>query len=107
MTTLECIFRESSFGVAVELEAEENPATGDTCWLCDAAAAIGTEKKDTYREEDALRKIEANTLATCVGLACGSGLAAGVRDGDVGSGMRSCDTRSSTAQKGALRREIK
>lgn len=48
-----------------KLEAVESPATGDTRWLCDAAAAIGTEKRESDRGEVALRKIDANTLATC------------------------------------------
>lgn len=72
MTTFECIFRESTFGVAVKLEADESPAVGDMRWLCDAAAAMGTENKDRNRGE-ALLKVEANTLATCEGHAwkCG------------------------------------
>jgi len=41
-------------------------------WLCDAAAAMGTENKDRNREEDALLNVEANTLAACAGLACSS-----------------------------------
>lgn len=48
-----------------KLEAVEIPATGDTRWLCDAAAATGTENKDSDRGEVALRKIDANTLAAC------------------------------------------
>lgn len=47
----------------MKFEAIGNPAVGDTRWLCEAAAAMGTEKRDRLREEDALRKIEANTLA--------------------------------------------
>ena len=48
-----------------KLEAVDNPATGDTGWLCDAAAAMGTENKESDRGEVALRKIDANTLAAC------------------------------------------
>jgi hypothetical protein len=47
----------------MKFEALGNPAVGDTRWLCEAAAAMGTENKDRPRGEDALRKIEANTLA--------------------------------------------
>lgn len=68
MTTLECILRESTFGIAVKLEAVESPAVGETRWLCEAAAAIGTENKDRKRG-DAFLKVEANTLAACAGIA--------------------------------------
>ena len=69
LTTFECILLESTLGVAVKLEADESPAVGDTRWLCDAAAAMGTENKDRNRG-DALLKVEANTLAACADLAC-------------------------------------
>jgi len=69
LTTFECILLASTF---VKLEAVESPAVGDTRWLCEAAAATGTENKDRKRGE-ALRKAEANTLAAFVVLrwACG------------------------------------
>lgn len=56
MTSFECIFRACAF---------ESPATGDALCLWDAAAATGTENKDRVRGEEALRKIDANTLAAC------------------------------------------
>jgi len=71
LTTFECILLESTFGVAFKLEAEGSPAAGDTRWLCEAAAAIGTENKDRNRG-DALLKVDANSLAACAGLACRS-----------------------------------
>jgi hypothetical protein len=75
LTSFECIFRESTLGVAVRLEADASPAVGETRWLCDAAAAMGTENKDRSRG-DALLEVEANTLAIFVGF--------------VGVGLRSC-----------------
>jgi hypothetical protein len=67
LTTFECILLESTFGIAVKLEAVESPAVGDTRWLCEAAAATGTENKDRKRG-DALLKLEANRLAAFAGL---------------------------------------
>jgi hypothetical protein len=64
LTTFECILRESTFDVAVKAEADGSPAVGDTRWLCEAAAAMGTENKDRNRG-DARLKVEANTLAAC------------------------------------------
>jgi hypothetical protein len=80
------MFRDCTFE---KVEAVESPATGDTRWLCDAAAAMGTENKDRLRGEEALRKIDANTLAACAKVRvsrarCGSGRVGRVRDG----GMR-------------------
>lgn len=46
-------------------DADDNPAVGDTRWF-DAAAAMGTEKRDRKRVEVARRKLEANTLAVVV-----------------------------------------
>jgi hypothetical protein len=80
LTTFECILRESTFVVAVKLEADESPAVGDTRWLCEAAAAMGTENKDRNRG-DALLKVEANTLAAFAGLACRTCLRARGRGG--------------------------
>jgi hypothetical protein len=45
----------------------ESPAVGDTRWLCEAAAATGTENKDRKRG-DAFLKLEANRLAAFTGL---------------------------------------
>jgi hypothetical protein len=53
----------------VKLAAEESPATG--CWLCEAEAAIGTENRESVREV-ARRNAEANSLAACAAIACGS-----------------------------------
>lgn len=80
-----------------KLEAVESPATGDTCWLCDAAAATGTENRDRDRGEVALRKSDANTLATFTktrGSRARSGCAnvGRVRD-DGGMGCQSWTTR--------------
>lgn len=66
LTTFECILLESTFGVASKLVADGSPAAGDARWLCEAAAATGTENRDTNRG-DALLKAEANTLAACAG----------------------------------------
>jgi hypothetical protein len=60
MTSFECIFLESTL---------ESPA-GEVRVLCEAAAAIGSENKDNVREEVALRKTEANSLAACAAVAC-------------------------------------
>jgi hypothetical protein len=49
------------FEVVVRPE-EESPAVDDTRWLCEAAAATGTENNDRKRG-DAFLKAEANTLA--------------------------------------------
>lgn len=49
---------------------DDRPATGDTRWLLEAAAAMGTDRKETKREEEALLKVEANTLAAGVEDAC-------------------------------------
>lgn len=57
MTSFECIFRESTL---------ESPATGVVRVLCEAAAATGSENKDSVRGV-ARRKIEANSLAACAG----------------------------------------
>lgn len=51
-------------------DAEDNPAVGDRRWF-DAAAAMGTEKRDRKRVEVARRKPEANTLAVVVFLVGG------------------------------------
>lgn len=64
LTSFECIFRESILGTPVKFE--ESPAPGDTRWLCDAAAATGKENKDKARDEDALLKAAANSLAAYV-----------------------------------------
>lgn len=69
LTSRECILRESTFGTIVKVEADESPAVGDTRLLCEAAAAMGTEKADRARG-DALLKAEANTLAACAEIAC-------------------------------------
>ena len=76
-----------------KLEAVESPTTGDTRWLCDAAAAMGTENKDRDRGEAALRKSDANTLAACARSrvsrargGCGRAGAGCVRDGGMGCG---------------------
>lgn len=74
LTTFECILLASTF---VKLAAVESPAVGDTRWLCEAAAATGTENKDMKRG-DALRKAEANTLAACTRVSYVCGLQAGV-----------------------------
>lgn len=58
--------------------------------LCDAAAATGTENKDTSREEDALLKVEANSLAACANIACRRGRGRAERDTESGL-WRSCD----------------
>jgi hypothetical protein len=84
LTSFECILLESTFGPAVKVEAVESPAVGDTRWLCEAAAATGTENKDRKRG-DALLKAEENTLAACVDLACGGLLL------DGGDGMEGCE----------------
>jgi hypothetical protein len=44
------------------LETDDNPATGVVRWF-DAAAAMGTEKKERKRVEVERRIAEANTLA--------------------------------------------
>jgi hypothetical protein len=62
MTSFECIFLESTL---------ERLATGDARVLCEAAAATGTENKDSVRGV-ARRKIEANSLAACAAVACRS-----------------------------------
>lgn len=80
MTSLECILRTSVLGEEDCLEADESPAAGETRWLGEAAAASGTESKDTRREEEARRNAEANTLA--VGARSRAG-AARVRDRSV------------------------
>jgi len=41
----------------------ESPAAGDTEWDLETAAAMGRENKETKRDEDALRRVEANSLA--------------------------------------------
>ena len=64
---------ESTLGVADRFEADGRPAVGDTGLLCEAAAATGTENKDTSREEDARLMVEANSLAACADLACRRG----------------------------------
>lgn len=63
LTTLECILREPVLSVEVGLDADESPAAGDVRWVLEAAAAIGSENKDTKREEAVRRNAEANTLA--------------------------------------------
>lgn len=62
ITSRECMLLEFIFEVVVRPE-EESPAVDDTRWLCEAAAATGTENNDRKRG-DAFLKAEANTLAT-------------------------------------------
>jgi hypothetical protein len=62
MTSLECILRVSTL---------EIPARGVVRVLCEAAAATGSENKDSDRGV-ARRKIEANSLAACAAVACRS-----------------------------------
>lgn len=68
------MLRASTVVVEVCLEAEDSPAAGEVRWV-DAAAAMGTEKKERRRVEVARRKLEANTLAVAVG--CGGGAVVG------------------------------
>lgn len=85
MTSFECILRESTL---------ESPATGVVRVLCEAAAATGSENKDTVRGV-ARRKIEANSLAACAAVAkvgCGTAIHEKRRVCDFGRFLRAVCT---------------
>jgi len=67
LTSFECIFLVSCL---VALGAEESPAEGGRL-VGDAPAATGRERREMNREEVALRKVKANTVAA---VACSNAL---------------------------------
>jgi len=95
MTSRECIFLFCVvFAAAFKLVADDSPAVDDARWLCEAAAAMGTENKDRKRGE-AFLKVEANTLATCADLAGDRG-ECGFSDLRAGRGMSRYDERATS-----------
>jgi hypothetical protein len=103
LTSFECILRESIF---IKFEALGNPAVGDTRWLWEAAAAMGTENRGRPRGEDALRKIEANTLAAYARFARGCGFdGGGLRMWVVGMEESGVERSKFSGAEGALKRD--
>lgn len=63
MTTLECIFRDSNAVVERVAGMDESPAAAWFFCLEEAVMAMGTAKAEVRKEDEALFRVEANSLA--------------------------------------------